>query len=246
MTSGPGGVMSYLASGVGSVRPHAPLTAGATTFGWRGDGRMTSQVKAGVTLTYSWNGLGQLSQVTKTGVVQADKMWYLAGGERVLLQDAGGVHLFLGGMMERHSSAVGVKTEKRYYTLGSQMVAVRTTTTGLDVRDYVLGDVRGSSSMTIRRNTVSGRQEQYYSPYGAKRGAPVITATSRGYIGQTTDATTGLNYLRNRYQDPASGVFISVDPLVQQTGEAYLYAGGNPSTLKDPTGLYKSGDDPDD
>ena len=46
----------------------------------------------------------------------------------------------------------------------------------------------------------------------------------------------GLVYLNNRYYDPTLGTFISVDPLVQATGEPYIYASGNPSTLSDPTG----------
>lgn len=47
----------------------------------------------------------------------------------------------------------------------------------------------------------------------------------------------GLVYLNNRYHDPTLGTFISVDPLVQMTGEPYIYASGNPATLSDPTGL---------
>ena len=50
-------------------------------------------------------------------------------------------------------------------------------------------------------------------------------------------------FLNNRYHDPTLGTFISVDPLVAQTGEAYIYASGNPTTHSDPTGLctYTSG-----
>lgn len=44
-------------------------------------------------------------------------------------------------------------------------------------------------------------------------------------------------FLNNRYHDPTLGLFISVDPLVNVTGEPYLYAGGNPTTYSDPTGL---------
>ncbi len=44
-------------------------------------------------------------------------------------------------------------------------------------------------------------------------------------------------YLNNRYYDPQLGIFLSVDPLVSKTGEPYLYANGNPTTLSDPAGL---------
>jgi hypothetical protein len=46
-----------------------------------------------------------------------------------------------------------------------------------------------------------------------------------------------LTYLNNRYYDPSIGEFISVDPLVAKTGDPYLYANGNPTTLSDPNGL---------
>ncbi len=50
-------------------------------------------------------------------------------------------------------------------------------------------------------------------------------------------ARRGSNYLNNRHYDPTTGVFISVDPLVTITGQPYIYASGNPTTLSDPTGL---------
>jgi hypothetical protein len=38
------------------------------------------------------------------------------------------------------------------------------------------------------------------------------------------------------------GVFLSVDRMVSKTGDPYLYAGGNPTTLSDPSGLCIEGD----
>ena len=43
--------------------------------------------------------------------------------------------------------------------------------------------------------------------------------------------------LNNRYLDASTGTFLSVDPLIGKTGQAYLYAGGNPTTYSDPSGL---------
>jgi len=48
----------------------------------------------------------------------------------------------------------------------------------------------------------------------------------------------GVGYLNNRYHDPTLGHFITVDPIVGQTGQPYLYANGNPSTMSDPSGLF--------
>jgi len=55
--------------------------------------------------------------------------------------------------------------------------------------------------------------------------------------GPVVDAETGFVYLRARYYDPATGQFLSRDPLVALTGSAYGYVDGNPLNGIDPTGL---------
>jgi hypothetical protein len=39
-----------------------------------------------------------------------------------------------------------------------------------------------------------------------------------------------------RYYDPTTGQFLTVDPLVDQTGDTYVYAGDNPVSSADPSG----------
>jgi RHS repeat-associated protein len=60
--------------------------------------------------------------------------------------------------------------------------------------------------------------------------------TAFGYAGGYTDAD-GLIYLINRYYDPSTGQFISVDPEVESTGEPYSYASSNPADNVDPLGM---------
>ena len=45
-------------------------------------------------------------------------------------------------------------------------------------------------------------------------------------------------HLVNRYYDPATEQFISVDPLVDQTGQTFSYAADDPVNESDPLGLY--------
>ena len=61
--------------------------------------------------------------------------------------------------------------------------------------------------------------------------------TPIGFAGAYTDANSGLLYLINRYYDPATGQFLTVDPGVAVTGQPYAYAGGDPVNQDDPTGL---------
>jgi uncharacterized protein RhaS with RHS repeats len=44
-------------------------------------------------------------------------------------------------------------------------------------------------------------------------------------------------FVVNRYYDPATGQFLSVDPLVTQTAAPYSYAGDDPVSNTDPNGL---------
>jgi RHS repeat-associated protein len=236
-TTGPAvGAYTYPASGPATVRPHAPTQAGVTTISYRADGSMKTNVTNGVTTTYGWDPLGHLSTVTKAGVTTQNM--YQPGGERVLMKDTTGVHLYLGGLAERHANLDGTTTQKRFYTIGSTQFAVQTRISNVatSTLDYLCGDIRGSTALTIGQGT-NTTSEQWYNPYGTVRGNGTITATTKGYIGQQQDTTTGLDYLHNRHYNPALGVFLSVDPLVVTTHDPYTYTNGNPTTLNDPSGL---------
>ena len=60
--------------------------------------------------------------------------------------------------------------------------------------------------------------------------APASTTQGRAGVGCRV-------FLNNRYYDPTLARFISVDPLVAMTGEAYSYGGNNPVANSDPSGL---------
>jgi len=55
------------------------------------------------------------------------------------------------------------------------------------------------------------------------------------------DRETGMYYYGARYYDPRISIFISVDPLAEETMEPYLYTGNNPIMFTDPTGMSKDG-----
>ena len=134
-------------------------------------------------------------------------------------------------------------TTKRYYTLAGVTVGVRDSATG--ALTYLLGDQLGSTTVSV--NAAGGTPVvQRYLPYGAPRSTTGGSAvTDRGWIGQTKDASTGLQYLNARYYDPIIGRFAAVDPIVSGVGslDRFGYGLDNPVTLKDPTGL-KVCDDP--
>lgn len=82
-----------------------------------------------------------------------------------------------------------------------------------------------------------------YYPYGglridAKTGA--YTGEKRKYAGTEYDATSGLNYMQARYQNPTRGQFISQDPVARDIGmikkmQPYVLAFSNNPTEIDQT-----------
>jgi len=92
-----------------------------------------------------------------------------------------------------------------------------------------LGSVRG-----VYANDLSDLYTAQYSPYGEVWDSTGTGQTDFGYTGEWTDQND-LVHLRARYLDPATGNFISLDPM--ETANRYGYVGGNPINRVDPSGL---------
>ena len=110
---------------------------------------------------------------------------------------------------------------------------------------YYLADGLGSTMATTDAfgNVVNGYT---YDVYGKTTASSGSQPNSIEFAGQQTDAT-GLQYLRARYYDPATGSFLSRDPLSalpSWSGSPFGYAGGNPATVRDPRGLCIDNNDP--
>ena len=59
------------------------------------------------------------------------------------------------------------------------------------------------------------------------------------FNGKELDDATQMYYYGARYYDPRISIFVSVDPLAEETMEPYLYVGNNPIRYVDPTGMSK-------
>jgi RHS repeat-associated protein len=72
-----------------------------------------------------------------------------------------------------------------------------------------------------------------------EEGGDPDSLTRFGFGGGFSDST-GLTYFVNRYYDPMTGQFISVDPELGSTGTPYAYAGDDSIQNQDPMGLTSS------
>ncbi|MGW3124663.1 RHS repeat-associated core domain-containing protein, partial [Streptomyces sp. NPDC001107] len=118
--------------------------------------------------------------------------------------------------------------------------------TGNGTLTWLMSDPQNSSQLTIAADTgTAGRRR--YLPFGAQRTGSLPTSTDRGFLGKTEDDSTGLSILGARAYDPTLGRFLTTDPLSTpynpQGLNAYTYAGNNPLTFSDPSGLRFCADD---
>ncbi|WP_051114908.1 RHS repeat-associated core domain-containing protein [Actinokineospora enzanensis] len=232
---------TYPTQGDGVVRPHAvtkvtTTKASGTTaddFGYDAAGNTTSRKLAGQNQVLEWDAEGRPAKITEPGGAVTEFL-FDANGNRLLRRDATGTTLYLGTQDMRWSKSTGATTGTRYYAFGSSLVATRTPAGVV----WVLGDHQGSPSILIDASTLAvqiGRQ----TPFGGTRGAAVAVPGEKSFVGGTKDPT-GLLQLGARQYDPATGRFISVDPLIDLSDprqwNAYAYANNSPVTYSDPSG----------
>ena len=183
--------------------------------GWNGAGDLTSYGNAVANLTAAtYDGNGDRATASTSGSGTQAFTWNQVSAIPQLIMDASNAYIYAGGPApaEQVSLAAGAIT---YLTADA------------------LGSVRGTVSTS---GALTGTAS--YDAWGNPATSGGLTAsTPFGYAGGYTDPD-GLIYLLNRYYDPATGAFISVDPAISQTYEPYLYAGDNPVSRTDPTGLF--------
>jgi len=108
-----------------------------------------------------------------------------------------------------------------------------------------LADEWGNSNETATVSFAASDQPSvvFYSAFPAPQTAPVPLARSSVgspflFHGQYLDYETGLVYLRARYYDPFSGMFLEPDPLgYEDSVNHFAGMANNPVSLRDPSGL---------
>jgi len=108
-------------------------------------------------------------------------------------------------------------------------------------RQYYLGDALGSVRQLV--NPIGAViLARSYEPFGKQLSTAGNPLTKYGYTGEWTNPTN-LVYLRARYYDPATGRFLSKDPVkgllaLPQTIHPYLYVVNNAINMTDPASEF--------
>ena len=238
--------------GTGTAQPHTltsttttGATAGTTAYGYDSAGNMTTRNAAQGSQTISYDDAGRLTDVTGSSAGAAGYV-YDVDGTVLVQKSATTVTLYVGNQQFTLNTGTGVTTGARYYALpgGGQVVRTGTTATSFS---YSVLDPHGTPVLYLDSTTATS-SSRLYTPYGGERGAAVAAPDNRGFLDKPTDATTGLVIVGVRNYDPATGRFITPDPLLEKDDgkqlNGYGYASNNPIGGSDPTGMRTDYYDP--
>jgi RHS repeat-associated protein len=206
---------TYNADGERLTTAQGSTTESSAT--WNGAGRLTAYDNSAANMTaasYDGNGLRASSTITPAGktAITQQYVWNLTASPQKLIMDSSNAYIY--GTGGTPAEQVSLSTGAITYLVSDALGSVR-------------GTVNSAGALT---GTTS------YDAWGNPESAGGLTAiTPFGFAGGYTDPD-GLIYLINRYYDPATGQFISVDPDLSQTQAPYAYASGDPVTDTDPNG----------
>lgn len=188
---------------------------------WNGAGQMATYSNSAANMTaaaYDGNGLRASTTITPSGgsAVTQGYAWNTQSAIPQLLMDGANAYIFTTGAApaEQVNLATGTIT-------------------------YLAADLLGSIRGTVSSAGVLTATTSYDAWGNPETTGGLSVSTPFGYAGGYTDPT-GLVYLINRYYDPETGQFVSVDPELASTWQAYSYADGDPVVRTDPSGLSAS------
>jgi RHS repeat-associated protein len=210
------GTTKYVFDKLGQRTEAKPASGPVTKYGYDQAGNLISVNRAEegevkkIEDTYAYDGNGLRSSQTISGT-KAAFAWDPSGELPLLLTD--GTNSYI------------------YGPDGLPIAQIN----GSEAITYLHHDQLGSTRL-LTNSSGEAKGTYTYGPYGAVSGQTGSATTPLGFNGQYTNSSTGLIYLRARTYDPVTAQFLSVDPLLAETGEPYVYAGDNPVNRSDPSG----------
>ncbi|UKL04222.1 RHS repeat domain-containing protein [Streptomyces sp. NBU3104] len=235
---------AYTTPGPGEARPHSLSSvttaggsdAGTESFAYDKAGNTTTRTGGSHDQALDWDPEGHLQKITENG--KTTEYLYDSSGNRMQTKQAdGSATAYLPAGNELTVTPAGAKEATRYYMHDGETVAVRNAS-GFS---FLFGDHQATALIAVAfgvGQTVTRRKQL---PFGGSRSSTGSAdwPGDRGFLGGTSDPT-GYTHLGAREYDPATGRFLSVDPLflaadpTQHNG--YQYGNNNPTTFADPTG----------
>ncbi|MBA3470109.1 MAG: VCBS repeat-containing protein [Herpetosiphonaceae bacterium] len=199
---------------------------------------LAGNLQSGGGLLYTWDALGRLVDTLPVGSNNSTSAIY--NGDGVLLKE---VHLGLtttylqdtqAGLSQILQRNAGGSTTSYLYGR-ERLASLQNSSYTWEFHDH-LGSVRlqlGSTGLPVQR--------MEYDPWGVVRSG---TPQPFGFTGEYQSASTGLEYLRARWYNPATGTLLGRDPFEGRSEQPYSlhpyqYVGNDPVKFVDPSGRQR-------
>ncbi len=243
-----------------------PPASSVTNFAYTANGERASAAtttgSGTTTSTYQWNPLGELCDVsvltTPCGATPLNGSSYAYNADGLRISSAststvGTVSTTLSTASTWDLVSGGSIPLNINDSSASSNSPLTTTNTSYLYGDLLLGgtapveEITGTSAsylvespsgvQGVYNSSAASEQQTLYSAYGIETVTSGSKVTPFGFQGSYGDST-GLIYLINRYYDPVTDQFVSIDPEVTMTDQPYAFSNDNPLDNSDPTGLF--------
>jgi RHS repeat-associated protein len=199
------------------------------------NGNTTSKTDSTGTTNYTWDYDDRLTSATLPGSGGTVSYRYDPFGRRIYKSSSAGTSMFAydaDNLIEETNSTGGaVARYSQGLNIDEPLAELRSATTS-----YYQAD--GLGSITTLSNAAGAVAANYsYDSFGNITAASGSIANNFRYTGREWDSETSFYYYRARYYDPASGRFLSEDPIGFNGGVNFFsYTANSPLNLTDPSG----------
>lgn len=212
------------------------------TYEYDLNGNLIKKTEAAQTTTYTYNAQNRLIRATVQSGQQVNVEEYLydyAGTRIAKVTELGSTYYLvdtngaLSQVLAEYDENGSLTT---LYTRGDELISQERG----GEKHYYLYD--GFDSVRMLTDEGGSVTDTYtFDAFGNITDSTGDTENSYLYRGEQYDSFTGLYYLRARYMNPSTGMFITMDEYAGSVFEPvslhkYLYANANPVTFCDPTG----------
>ncbi len=214
------------------IRDGSPTGALLASYQYDDNGNVTTKTEGATSTPLVWDALNRLKQAG------AESYGYDDQGRRIRKTTGTGATNYLYNGPDIHGEYAGWTDPTAIYTHGPATDDPLIRATDASATYYHQDGLGSVVAVTDPTKAITGTSR--YDAWGN-----IIAATGAipqfGYTGREPDAT-GLIYYRARYYDPASGRFVSRDPIGMLAGiNPYAYVQNSPVNFTDPEGLLPRG-----